>query len=215
MNTIDYSVLADSQYFYEQAGYRTIEVPWRVSEEMIKVTRPPYVTQTDYRIEGTNKALIASGEQGFIYLMNKGFLPPGKYQTITPCFRNEQYDFTHSKQFMKLELIIVLERDASVVMADVFNIADLARRNMIARDSSIDNRLTISNVSTDDPLMMPHTNQVDLFCNTGLNEDGGHEWIELGSYGARTAQFGSWIYGTGVAEPRFSKTCELVQRRMG
>lgn len=30
-------------------------------------------------------------------------------------------------------------------------------------------------------------------------------WIELGSYGARQALFGTWLYGTGLAEPRFSK----------
>lgn len=29
--------------------------------------------------------------------------------------------------------------------------------------------------------------------------------IELGSYGVRRAFFGTWVYGTGIAEPRFSK----------
>ena len=52
-----------------------------------------------------NKNLIASGEQGFLYLGLKEYLAPGKYVTLTPCFRNESYDLTHSKNFMKVELI--------------------------------------------------------------------------------------------------------------
>jgi seryl-tRNA synthetase len=107
MNTIDYGILAKAQQLYAELGYQVIEVPWRVSVGILEVTKPAHV-KTDYVIEGTKKALIASGEQGFMYLMNKGILPPGKYQTTTPCFRNESYDITHSKQFMKLELIEVL-----------------------------------------------------------------------------------------------------------
>lgn len=33
----------------------------------------------------------------------------------------------------------------------------------------------------------------------------GARTIELGSYGVRRAFFGTWVYGTGIAEPRFSK----------
>lgn len=37
-------------------------------------------------------------------------------------------------------------------------------------------------------------------------ESNGHE---LGSYGIRECEFLSWIYATGVAEPRFSKIIYL------
>ena len=49
---------------------------------------------------------MASGEQSFLYLYLKNFLPKGKYQTVTPCFREEVFDETHTKYFMKNELII-------------------------------------------------------------------------------------------------------------
>jgi hypothetical protein len=34
--------------------------------------------------------------------------------------------------------------------------------------------------------------------------------IELGSYGVRKYGQLHWVYGTGLAEPRFSKVCEII-----
>jgi hypothetical protein len=42
----------------------------------------------------------------------------------------------------------------------------------------------------------------------GFNFDIHYKNIELGSYGIRTCEFLTWIYGTGCAEPRLSKIIE-------
>src|SRR5574343_566742 len=108
MSAISYSLLGQAIELYERRGYRQVEVPWRVTTDILNITRPASSQNKDYIIQGTDKGLIASGEQGFLYLANKGVLPPGKYQTVTPCFRNETHDRYHSKQFMKVELIELL-----------------------------------------------------------------------------------------------------------
>jgi hypothetical protein len=33
--------------------------------------------------------------------------------------------------------------------------------------------------------------------------------VEIGSYGIRKTSFLEWIYGTGLAEPRFSRSLKL------
>ena len=48
---------------------------------------------------------MVSGEQSFLYLYLKNFLPKGQFQTVTPCFRFESFDYTHTKYFIKNELI--------------------------------------------------------------------------------------------------------------
>lgn len=42
----------------------------------------------------------------------------------------------------------------------------------------------------------------------------GYRSIELGSYGARRTDFGTWIYGTGIAEPCFSKCRSLLEQNL-
>lgn len=203
MNTIDYALLGRAQAEYEKLGYQTIEVPWRVSRPILEVTKPIWA-QSDYLIEGTSKGLIASGEQGFLYLMNKGMLPPGKYQTITPCFRNEQYDATHSKQFMKLELINVLgeDNDDEFMMKACVN-AILHEANTVMKKFVPEGMefMHHQQLWENDPTNVPRVDPWDL---EAMMPDGKN--IELGSYGARRCEFGRWIYGTGLAEPRFTKT---------
>jgi hypothetical protein len=209
MNTIDYSLLADATKHYRDMGYAAIEVPWRVSVEVLNITKPAYVTNTDYKIEGTNKALIASGEQGFMYLMNKGHLPPGGYQTITPCFRNEQYDATHSKQFMKLELIEVVAECQAIGQHHVRALLDVVLNAMkkLAPSDYHRERLMVVQQSEWDPLAVPGTVQLDI--EAEFND----KRVELGSFGARRAHFGAWVYGTGLAEPRFSKTMQALSQQ--
>lgn len=206
MSIIDYDALAYARTLYEEVDFKTIEVPWRVSTEIVNTTRPAGCTT--YDITNTGKSLIASGEQGFMSLMNKGMLPPGKYQTITPCFRNEPYDATHSKQFMKLELIEVLpERldwNQSEYMARMVQIV----RDVMMKIAGEPLPIRTVPVETSDPLAI--TTQYDIEINVGYNH-----WIELGSYGARRAFFGAWVFGTGLAEPRFSKClANLRQSRL-
>lgn len=199
MNTINYSNIARAVELYRRLGFNQIEVPWRISENIVNLTKP-ITAKPGYKIEGTDKALLASGEQGFMYLMNKGFLAPGRYQTVTPCFRNEQYDETHSKQFLKVELIHVLESDVNVsYMGPYLQNMHREAKVVLSGISGKDVNLVMTNLSEYD-----ETN-VNGMATYDLQIDG----IEIGSYGVREAIFGKWIYGTGIAEPRFSKIAGL------
>lgn len=101
---INYGIIDRSIRFYEDKGFKRIESPWTVTKEISGITKPE--GKFDWEIIGKNKVLVASGEQSFLYLYLKGFLPKGKYQTVTPCFRDESFDKTHTKYFIKNELMI-------------------------------------------------------------------------------------------------------------
>ena len=185
---IDYARLGRSVDFYRTLDnpFMPIEVPWTVATAIADITKPE--GRTNFVIEGKSKALVASGEQGFLYLALKGFLPDGRYQAITPCFRDEPFDVTHTKYFMKNELIIVA-KDQSRIQLE-FALQGLVRnaQEFFERETT----LPVS-LSTAGP-----TEEIDIFVN-------GHE---VGSYGIRSTSFLTWIYGTGLAEPRFSMACQ-------
>lgn len=173
---INYQNLADSVVFYENNGFKRIETPWLVPPCIDNITKPS--NKNHYMLKHNDKCLVASGEQSFLYLYMKGFLPKGKFQTITPCFRDERYDMTHGKYFMKNELIItddISEPSLNLVMRTAF---DFFSQKL---DKSY--------------LKIEQTEQ---------GYDITYKNIELGSYGIRECEFLRWIYATGCAEPRLS-----------
>lgn len=188
---IDYKLLQQSVEYYEAKGYQRIEVPWLVTEAIDSITRPSFAKGLSVPIK--NKNLIASGEQGFLYLILKGFLPPGKYQAITPCFRDDTYDLTHSKFFMKNELINTLDtsknsldeivEDAMGFYKSVFPVVEFGKNPRSATH-----------------LYDAHTDEgIDIY----------HQEHELGSYGIRSHFHLKWVYGTGCAEPRTSRLIKV------
>lgn len=96
---INYKILDDSLQYYEEHKFQRIETPWTVSKYVDELTKP--IDKISFELKHNDKCLVASGEQSFLYLYLKEFLPKGQYQTITPCFRYESFDFLHSKYFMK------------------------------------------------------------------------------------------------------------------
>ena len=110
-------------------------------------------------------------------LILQGKLPPGRYQAITPCFRDEPVlDEIHKYWFMKVELIDTLNCDAEALLRDALSF--FSRYLPCAIENFED--------GSQDIVSQPDS-------------------IELGSYGVRTRQsVGSWAYGTGLAEPRMS-----------
>lgn len=190
---IDYKNLSDSVEFYKSRGYTPIEVPWTVSEYVDNITKP--ADRIHYQLKHNNKCLIASGEQGFLYLYLKDYLPLGKFQTITPCFRDEPYDLYHEKCFMKNELIITNDTDER----NLNTIVDDARAFYSKIIGCEIEDLDIVNMSTD----------------TEISVDINFKDIELGSYGIRETEFLKWIYGTGCAEPRLSKCKNLWLKTQG
>lgn len=173
---IDYNLLDKSIKHYNSLGYERIESPWTVTPYIDDITRPSGVTPFELKHNG--KRLVASGEQSFLYLYLKGFLPKGKYQTVTPCYRFEAFDYLHTKYFIKNELIITDDVNQNTVI-NVVNDA----KNFFTK---FFNEKDINLIQTKEGF------------DIEVNE------IELGSYGMRTCEFLTWIYGTGCAEPRLT-----------
>lgn len=176
---IDYKIIDKSISFYEKNGFSRVEAPWTVTPQISQITKPE--GKIDFEIKHNGKVLVASGEQSFLYLYLKGFLPKGRFQTVTPCFRYESFDFLHTKYFIKNELI------------DTANVSDKNLQNIIEVCLDFFQKY------------LPESKVVKTDFGWDI------EWMgyELGSYGIRSCEFLDWIYATGVAEPRFSGLINL------
>lgn len=172
---IDYGRLDRSLRYYESNGFKRIESPWTVTKDVSDITKPP--NGTDWEIIGKDKVLVASGEQSFLYLYLKGFLPKGRYQTITPCFREEPFDRTHTKYFIKNELMITDDVSEESLKFVINTCKQFYEREL---ESVVD--------------IIETKEGFDLEVNG----------IEIGSYGIRSCEYLKWIYGTGLAEPRMT-----------
>jgi hypothetical protein len=173
---IDFKKLNDSIPYYMSWGYQRIEVPWTVSKQISDITRPP--NAKDFKIEGKDKVLVASGEQSFLYLFNKGFLPRGTYQAITPCFRDEPFTSLHTKYFIKNELITTEIIDLDSVVGMVETALEFFQKYL-----------------PDAEVVKFSDEMYDIV----------YKGDELGSYGIRRCDFLEYVYGTGLAEPRLTR----------
>jgi hypothetical protein len=178
--------LVEAKAYYASLGYTYIEVPWEVEEKVSKITKPP--ERKEYQLN--SGVLVASGEQSFLQLLKDKNLEPGSYQCITPCFREEPViDEIHKPYFMKLELIntdFPFKPTLDKMIQDAYNFFSKRIECKIIRTESANHH---------------EDHQYDIV--TADKE------IELGSYGMRWnhEHIGKmWLYGTGLAEPRFSDT---------
>lgn len=178
---INYGIIAKSIEFYESRGYLRIESPWMVSEYVDNLTKPDGVIS--FQLKHNNKCLVASGEQSFLYLYLKEFLPKGQFQTTTPCFRYEEFDYQHSKYFIKNELI----------KTDMVNSMELDKIVGMCLDFF---RIYIPGAEVE---------------STESGFDILYKGNELGSYGIRENEYLKWIYATGCAEPRLTKIINLYK----
>jgi hypothetical protein len=176
---IDYNIIANSITYYESRGFKRVESPWTVTKAISDITKP--IGCNEFTIKEKNKVLVASGEQSFLYLYNKGFLPKGKFQTVTPCFRDDPFDSLHTKYFIKNELIVT---------DDVTH--DALQRVIKSALTFFSKHLTDGNLES-------------VYMQDG-SYDIVYKGVELGSYGIRKCDYLTWIYGTGVAEPRLTRT---------
>lgn len=203
---IDYKLLGEAQSYYSKFGYNYIEVPWMVSANCDNITKPAGVKEM--KIEYNGKHIIASGEQGFLYLRMKGYINDGRYQTITPCFRNEAQDNIHQKMFMKCELIefVPIGMDMDELKA---------KMDDVAKDA-----YAFFEIHAKDPRKLDYTAFDEIFppvtkslCRNLCQRDIVYKGFEIGSYGIREYNDIAWIYGTGLAEPRFSKINSIRERQ--
>lgn len=178
---IDYKLLTKSQEYYSSKGFQILETPWTVTEDIANITTPK--NADNWKIDSKDKVLVGSAEQGFLYLMNKGYLPKGKFQSIGPCFRSDSFSTTHTKYFVKNELIITDEVEEHV-LKELVQICLSFFRSIGLKGASIKQT----------------TEGLDI-----INNPHGSDMTELGSYGIRQHKDMKWIYGTGCPEPRTSR----------
>lgn len=177
LRPINWSYISQAVQFYALRGYQHVEVPWIIPHAVIMGTAPAWVTP----LATPEGDLVGSGEQGLLHMALQGRLTPGRYQTTTPCWRDDPEDELHGRHFVKVELMILKanptpeDRDAIMTDAKAF----------------YDHFLSTTRLVVD---LEPH--QVDIICDETK--------IELGSYGVRRFLHAAWAYGTGCAEPRLS-----------
>lgn len=171
---IDYKLLSESIEYYEKKNYTRIETPWMVSQYINDLTKPTWIPS--FTVGHNGKCLVGSGEQSFLFLYLKNFLPKGQFQTVTPCFRYEAFDALHSNTFMKNELI----------KTDIVNAYRLEE--------------VVNEAHGFFKKYIPACEIVTTTEGFDIEIDG----KELGSYGIRSCEFLDWIYATGCAEPRTS-----------
>lgn len=190
---IDYSKIAESIKHYEMCNFIRIETPWLVPTKISNITKPTDVK--DFYIPEFNKSLVASGEQSFLCSIIKGRLPFGLYQTVPPCFRDDENDTLHHKYFIKNELIRIYKRYDPNCELDLQIIIQLCK-------DFFSKYLPSEELEV---IKTPVNNGITL-----INFDILFRKIELGSYGIRKYQNLNWIYATGCAEPRLTTVCEML-----
>lgn len=123
--------------------------------------------------------LVGSAEQSFVQMIMDGRLKEGKYVAATPCYRDElEHDSIHYPYFFKVELISIYPKSPELDLNQCIN---------QAKDFFVTN--------CDGNVNLEKTKEgFDLSLNG----------IEIGSYGIRNVCGIEWVYGTGLAEPRFS-----------
>ena len=199
--------MLEAREYYESKGFAYIDVPWAVSREAIMLTRPLHVTGEPFSYEAGGKKLypVASAEQSFLQMRMDGELASAAYRSycaITPCFRNEpKLDEQHQPYFMKCELISWVQPDGNLTeqVIEMHRMIDDCRKFFEAEGLEVE--VVPNSEWRHDPLAVDGQAFDVVSFRTG---------VEVGSYGIREhSSVGRWIYGTGIAEPRFSYALEV------
>jgi aspartyl/asparaginyl-tRNA synthetase len=187
---IDYELLAKAKVFYSARGYTYVEVPWIVEP------RASLLTTTNEKVFITTKDehFIGSSEQSFLDLSLKNELIPNtRYFSISPCFRRDVPDESHSRWFMKLELYSFYHHGMYEFNCKTYESFVDHAYDLFFREVPWLKKKYLAIVSTSE-------STVDI----NLND------IEIGSYGIRRFNDFTAVYGTGLALPRFSYALSTV-----
>lgn len=139
-----------------------------------------YDLMQNYIFSITMGFLVGSAEQGFVSLDRLKVLGRGNFMSCTPCFRREDvHDILHRPYFMKVELY----------------------KNDVVDESALSEMIShayefFSLAAS--PKVVKTSEGFDIEINN----------IEVGSYGLRKYNNLQWVYGTGVALPRYSTAKE-------
>jgi hypothetical protein len=181
-NNIDWKKIFHAHEYYQKKYYKPVNTDWVVEREYTDITKPADIEAVSYG----DHDLIGSAEQVFVKMLVNGDIAHGNFMALTPCFRNEPIlDALHRKYFMKLELIKVgdfLWEDLGAMINDSLE--------FFSQYLPVDK-------------IMTGQDQYDIV--------DAQKGIELGSYGIRYWNNISWIYGTGIAEPRLSTIIKILK----
>jgi hypothetical protein len=179
---INWELIGKAISHYTENNYSYLEVPWLVDNEDIRVT---YNGDVNY-FENDSRILVGSAEQSFVHLIKNGTMPFGKHVACTPCFRKEKIlDEIHKEYFVKVELINFVEPS----MHNRYHLEELMSECIYDAYNFF-----IKHISKCTIKVLQIETDYDILIND----------IEVGSYGIRYHKDFAWIYGTGLAEPRFS-----------
>jgi hypothetical protein len=183
---INWSAIGEAVQYYRRHGFTYVEVPWIVPRAVIDVTIPPgHVPH-----ETTGGALVGSAEQSFVAMMLDGQLKRGEsYVAASPCFRDDPPDRLHQTTFFKVELVYISDGQ------DPWD-EDLKRK--FAHGMALTAQRFFHST------LLPKGSPATSIVQTADGYDIEYQGIELGSYGVRGHNGWTWVYGTGLAEPRFS-----------
>jgi len=178
MKNINWKLISNAVEFYQDHGFKYIETPWFVSLEALEITCEK--RSNIYRVAGKG-GLVGSAEQAFLQLSIDNQLEGVNFVSAGPCFRNERVDDLHQNQFFKVELFTrcVNSEESKFAAWEV-----LKRAEKFMGDSA-----TV----------------VETQAGWDIEING----IEVGSYGRRYHDaVGWWVYGTGIAEPRYTQALQ-------
>ena len=181
-NSINYWLLGVALTHYQSLGYTYVEAPWRVPAEIADLTCPePNKRETS----SLGSVLVGSAEQGMLDMARSALLPHDTpLVACGPCFRlDEPKTPYHQDHFMKVELGYRCE-DAGP-------------------------KMVVSKMIRDAQAFMQHYSMSPVeIIETPVGFDLEVMGVEVGSYGYRPEL--KWVYGTGIAEPRFSLASKYV-----
>ena len=185
MSNISSNLIIEALQYYQDLGYKIIDVPQVVDFDVSQHTKPEGVPEKFHR---GMKVYVASAEQSFLQLHKEGKLSNGKYVAMTPCYRNETcLDDTHYNMFLKVELINIGSINSAECVYDAKRFFDIYTPSVVIETHESINSFDI----------------ITAYCKT-----------ELGSYGVRSTLDGiNYVYGTGIAEPRFSVVLDKYKNR--
>lgn len=187
---INYTLIGEALAYYKNLHkYKEMDVPWFVSKRTIEITKPPEARNFD-TFAG---CLVASGEQSLLDI--RGSLNHNqKYVCATPCFRDEkEHDYLHLQHFFKVELMHVHPVD------EIKALDDMIRAAVFFHKAHVKHNPFASEIKVDTVATGAGGMEIDIEING----------IEVGSYGVREFEGFRWVYGTGVAEPRFTQALNV------
>ncbi|QQG33497.1 seryl-tRNA synthetase [Pectobacterium phage PcCB7V] len=184
-------LIRDAADWWKKNGFLEKTVPALVDPDVMKHTCPPGVHDDRLYGAGTD-TVVASAEQSFLQLDKDGEIRPGDWMALTPCYRDEPIlDEVHLPVFLKLELIRLSDEENFYTRSNAMWLAGKMQRFF------------------SEFYGMP-TELVETMDGFDVVYDD----LELGSFGVRRTMTGkSYVYGTGLAEPRASIALMRFQQK--